>query len=139
MTQEERELVIKDLCARLPYGVKTSYSGYKMTIRGVDVESKTVDVINWGKARFVAVRIEKIKPYLRPLSSMTEEENLSLAEFVGVHVSARHGEIYFPNLSDNTVCNWHKVFDWLNRNMFDYHGLIPAGLANAAPEGTYNN
>ena len=73
------------------------------------------------------------------MSSMTEKENLSLAEFVGVHVSARHGEIYFPNLSDNTVCNWHKVFDWLNKKMFDYRGLIPAGLALETPEGIYNN
>jgi hypothetical protein len=68
---------------------------------------------------------------------MTEDDNLSLAEFVGVRVSARHGEIYFPNLSDNTVCNWHKVFDWLNRNMFDYRGLIELGIAEVAPDGMY--
>ena len=119
MTQEEKELVIKDLCARLPYGVKTSYSGHEMTIRGVDVESKTVDVIDWGKARFAAVRIEKIKPYLRPMSSMTEEER------------QEYGLVLCDELSINQ-------FDWLNRKMFDYRGLIPKGLALEAKEGIYN-
>ena len=110
MTQEEKELLIKD---------KTSYSVYEMIVRGVDVESKTVDVIDWGKVRFAAVRIEKIKPYLRPMSSMTEEER------------QEYGLILCDELSINQ-------FDWLNRKMFDYRGLIPKGLALEAKEGMYN-
>lgn len=129
MTQEDKNLLLQDLCGRLPYGVVVHFEG-------------------WNPEKLTQIDLRELvfndmcgipKPYLRPLSSMTEKENLSLAEFVGVRVSARHGEIYFPNLSDNTACNWHKAFDWLNKNMFDYRGLIPAGLANAALEGMYNS
>ena len=122
MTQEEKELLIKDLCGRLLYGVKTSYSGYEMTVRGVDVESKTVDVIDWGKARFAAVRIEKIKPYLRTLDDLTDEEKRQY-ELLTKH--------YAPNP--------YPVMDWLNEHHVDYRGLIPKGLALKAKEGIYNN
>ena len=139
MTQEERNLLTQDLCARLPYNVKVKHllDTYPSDLLCIDAEKNVVYVNHYGSEG--KYKIECIRPYLRPLSSMTEKENLSLAEFVGVRVSARHGEIYFPNLSDNTACNWHKAFDWLNKNMFDYRGLIPRGLANAALEGMYNS
>ena len=130
MTQEEKDLVIKDLCGRLPYGVKTPYIGFEMTIRGVDVESKTVDVIDWGKARFAAVRIEKIKPYLRPMSSMTEEEKYQYEKTQWEYQAEYCAPEYFDGL---------ESYDWLNAHLFDFRGLIGKGLALEAPEGMYNN
>lgn len=138
MTEEERDLLFQDLCTRLPYEVKVDHFGTVKELLGIMPSSENV-MVGYDINDYEDSVIEDIKPYLRSLSTMTEEENLSLAEFVGVHISARYGEIYFPNLSDNTVCNWHKVFDWLNKNMFDYRGLIPMGLANESPEGMYNN
>lgn len=136
MTQEGKELLIKDLCGRLPYNCVVIIA--EGGIGGIQWTDATLNPYLFNQITEEDAW-EYVKPYLRPMSSMTEKENLSLAEFVGVHVSARHGEIYFPNLSDNTVCNWHKVFDWLNKKMFDYRGLIPAGLALETPEGIYNN
>lgn len=145
MDEKDKDLLLKDICGRLLYGVKTSYSGYEMTIRGVDVESKTVDVIDWGKVRFAAVRIEKIKPYLRPMSTMTEEEKKEYIEYAGYEieesVNGRHYEYYlkdFCGTPNNPSVNADGV-DWLNKKMFDYRGLIPAGLANVAPDGMYNS
>lgn len=135
MIKEEKNLLLQDLCGRLPYGVKTSYSGYEMTIRGVDVESKTVDVIDWGKARFAAVRIEKIKPYLRPMSSMTEEERKEYNDlYYQVPIQRSDGNAY----RDTRMVEALHI-DWLNKKMFDYRGLIPKGWALEAPEDMYLN
>ena len=137
MDEKDKDLLLKDICGRLPYGVKTPYSGYEMTIRGVDVESKTVDVIDWGKARFAAVRIEKIKPYLRPMSSMTESERKEFDDLSKFDEDVWMGnhKVGFPK----NVRIMSKCVDWLNKNMFDHRGLIPKGLALEAKEGMYNN
>lgn len=66
-------------------------------------------------------RIESIKPYLRPMSSMTEEEYDELCE-----------------LANSKFIGDSKEIDWLNKKMFDYRGLIPMGLALEAPEEMYN-
>lgn len=133
MTQEEIELLFQDLCGRLWYSVKISYLGHEMIVRGVDTESKTVDIIDWGKARFAAVRIEKIKSYLRPLSSMTDEEREEFRLLGGV-IS------YNPNHNTYSISAFSpEAYDWLNKKMFDYRDLIPKGLALEAKEGMYNN
>lgn len=135
MDEKDKDLLLKDISGRLPYGVKTSYIGYEMTIRGVDVESKTVDVIDCGKARFAAVRIEKIKPYLRPLSSMTEEERKEYNDlYYQVPIQRSDGNAYRDTKMVETL-----HIDWLNKNMFDHRGLIPKGLALEAKDGMYNN
>lgn len=119
MTQEEKELLFKDLCARLPYGVIVHSSG-------IPHEQKLIGYIP---------DIEKycIKPYLHPMSSMNEEER---KEFQAFHcVEGLHPYFYqqmcnLPNL-DN-------MFNWLNSHHFDYHGLITMGLALEAHDGMYN-
>ena len=126
MIKEDKQLALQDLCARLPYGVIGEYSWKGNEPYNRELTGSLFDEL---KSSWDSTEDSEFLPYLRPLSSMTEEENLGLAEFVGVHVSAKHGEIYFPNLSDNTACNWHKVFDWLNKKMFDYRGLIPRSRA----------
>ena len=113
MKQEDKELLLKDLAARLPHGVcvHIRYKG------GEPCYGKlTSKDIQW----FIDSNIKVIKPYLRPLSSMTEEDNLSLSKYVGCSIRANYGEIYFPNIEDNTLGNWEKIFDWLNAHHFDY-------------------
>ena len=132
MTPEEKELLFKDLCGRLPYGVKVKYPGNEtMEIRGIDSPSRTFSLVKWGEWNYTAVPIceavwdgegaQEFKPYLRPMSSMTEEEY------------AKKGELFGSYILDNNPA----YIDWLNAHHFDYRGLIEKGLALEAPEGMY--
>lgn len=109
MKQEDKELLLKDLCARLPYGVKLQlYNGEldNDTLNSIDTEEYII--VN-GKDD-----IENIKPYLFHLSSMTDKQ---YREFLS---------------TCNGYCDYYwteETFDWLNKNHFDYRGLIEKGLA----------
>ena len=122
MTQEEKQLILKDLNARLPYRVRFKDECYENLqeihyIRDEDVYTRTYPHLPYW--------IETIKPYLRPMSSMTEEEDARRCAFLDDIEGGIDGAI--PN-----------YIDWLNKNMFDYRGLIEKGLALEAPEGMYN-
>ena len=117
MTQEEKLLLFKDLCARLPYGVICQLS-YKTT-------SITEKLGLGGLGHFI-VGDMAVKPYLRPMSSMTEEEE-------DEYMIARQKDIaeaYIHTTPQNAI-------DWLNSHHFDYRGLIEKGLALEAPYGMY--
>ena len=132
MTQEDKELLLKDACARLSYGVKVNIKHnefgdligimdaiYHVEERIiVDNLSKAIASANVRCGGFLLDECE-IKPYLRPMSSMTEEEEDELN-------SARMG-------------NYGEDMDWLNTHHFDYRGLIEKGLAIEALEGMYKN
>ena len=128
MTQEEKELLLRDLCARLPYGVKIMFSSngfhwdWEQTLNDISQCEDGEYVINgWG--------IHGIKPYLRPMSSMTEEER---KEFNSSCV------IIYDEIKGKTILYTIETIDWLNAHHFDYRGLIEKGLALEAPEGMYN-
>lgn len=118
MKEEEKQLLLKDLCARLYYGVKIAAKD--------DDESYTLLAIHPNKDIAVIglqfddvfatskIKIEGIKPYLRPLSSMTEEE-----------------EITFLNKEN------YEIYDWLNAHHFDYRNLIEKNLALEAQSEMY--
>lgn len=118
MKREDKELLLKDLCARLPYGVKIygnySYSDGDKIVD--DIQTKTLDIydIDW-----VINNIE-IKPYLFPLSSMTEEQKIIYGDLCYQIINATPFEIQ--------NC-FNELYDWLIKNNFDYQGLIPMGLA----------
>lgn len=116
ITTEERQLLLADLCARLPYGVNISLDEEcNARLTGIDEDGNlTADI----PADF-AFNIDDIKPYLRPMSSMADEE----------------GKEYNILL---TTGQYFKLVDYLNRKMFDYRGLITMGLALPAPDGMYN-
>lgn len=134
MTQEEKELLLKDLCARLPYGVQVFVEHDKYaqaTLLGVDIKQFSIVFggNNWSSGcNIEGHHIEKykqlVKPYLRPISSMTEEEKETYQMFFN--------EDGLLNTSVDTY------LDWLLEGHFDYRGLIPMGLALEAPEGMYN-
>jgi hypothetical protein len=118
MTQEEKQLLVKDLCARLPYEVQG------ITSEGVVSPLLTKGEADWDILTSLNYRIVKHgwRPYFRSMSSMTEEESeeyKSITEsFIGF------------NIGEDT--------DWLNAHYFDYRGLIEKGLALEALEGMYN-
>ena len=132
MKKEDKEILLKDLSVRLPYGTKFHYSvnNYLMEIIGIDAYSGTVDAIG-DEHRFPAIPIEDVKPYLRPISSMTDVER---QEFVNFHCLK-----LFPIIDKDclTLENELRMFCWLNAHHFDYRGLIEKGLALEAPEGMY--
>lgn len=104
MTQEDRELLLRDLCARLPYS---------LCVRD---EYGDIYYINYNNVHFAnyfdSILNGKIKPYLLPLSSMTEEQQMDLTKFVA-----------------NGIQGENILYDWYNKNHFDYRGLIEKSLA----------
>ena len=121
MTQEYKELLLKDLCARLPYGVKFMYNKNIYTIKGLDLI--VTDEGDWEYAvtakDIAPIEIDFIKPYLFPLSSMTEEQKMFLKQRNWCIAISTSGTV------ETTV----EGIDWLNKNHFDYRGLIEKGLA----------
>ena len=126
MTQEDKELLLKDLCARLPYGVKIQVpyedgSGYFDEIVWEVNNDGPFHVNGWG------IEYEYVKPYLFPLSSMTEEQEReynTLRDFVYAHHYEYEDIVEDIGLYDN----WGSI-DYLNAHHFDYRGLIEKGLA----------
>ena len=113
MNKEDKELLLKDLCARLPYGVKvkTTYLSFAED----KLETKDIN-LNYYNAGYLDNHLIEIKPYLRPMSNMTEEEE---------------------KLWQTRESGFGKDVDFLNARHFDYRGLIPMGLALEATEGMY--
>ena len=123
MTQEDKELLLKDLCARLPYGVKMNHIADNehspKTLIGVAKDMITLG----GLGGYECVDVEDYKPYLFPLSSMTEEQKYEYDELIhSNNIKAIEGFI------TSTDCSTAEI-DWLIKNNFDYRGLIPMGLA----------
>ena len=123
MKQEDKKLLINDLCARLPYGVMIQekciehdeiFLPHPENNRLVNIDIREDLVITNGDSRYY---IEEIKPYLFPLSSMTEEQYDECTN-MGYSVTERWW----------SMANYHQI-DWFNKNHFDYRGLIEKGLA----------
>jgi hypothetical protein len=138
MTQEQKEILIKDLCARLPYGVKCEVVKYRIDgeILFIRNGSSALDLTVDNVKELVTNNMYEIKPYLFPLSSMTEEQKQELNSLLPVGVSLQinsNNFTYFEIDTDIVCCFhiefWDKFFDWLNKNHFDHRGLIEKGLA----------
>ena len=132
MTQEDKDLLLKDLCARLPYGVKV-----KDTYYNYDENSATIWLLdlNTQKVRIFADEdwqsIEYIKPYLFPLSSITEEQREELYK-IGWYLDEDKIYSCFRNYDDanyKTHIDSFELINWCYKNNFDINGLIPMGLA----------
>lgn len=144
--QGDKELLFTDLSARLQYDVKvcikvpnhqkktfeeqvgdlkelTRSGGYLVNSKGIDYRSFNLD----------------IKPYLRKLSSMTEEEYHELEVIAHGCDCVLYAAYYFPAKYNATFKTYNlEVLDWLNKHYFDFRGLIEKGLALEAPEGMYS-
>lgn len=137
MTQSDKDLLLKDLCARLPYGVviqekcveqDETFLPNKEGDRLVNIDAHTHDGVlmtNCGSWYY----LDEIKPYLFPLSSMTEEQKVEFDKMAELDVE------YIITLIKNDVRNWTSGLNrlnWLLKNHFDVYDLIPMGLANDA-------
>jgi len=124
MTREEKQLLLNDLCARLPYGVIVKEND------GVNEnDNKLLDIDMFDGCINYDYIIEDIKPYLRPMSSMTEEEKAFLD-------TTKEIEYTQTGLTGKGVLTLES-YDYLNSIHVDYRELIPMGLALEAKEGMY--
>ena len=141
---EEKELLVKDLSSRLPYGVMCKCYHEEFSIEDEEpfalVYDEKLSIENGSFIGSFSYKIDKIRPYLRPMSSMTEEELHEVQKILGKGVEIHDNFISIVDSSVNafTYLELKAVFDWFNRKMFDYQGLIPMGLALEAPKGMYN-
>ena len=139
MTQEEKSLLLKDLCARLPYGIKGIHREQVHIITNMDSNSLYPSIKVDGYDAWFPV--ETFKPYLRPMSSMTEEQR-DLVEDIsnGWFYINEDGEIY-PMERFTDSCQFEDsilpTFEYLYKEHLDFRGLIEKGLALEAPEGMY--
>ena len=130
MTQKDKELLMKDLCARLPYGVKIKLGDNPNIF---DLEYRIKFAVMYGDSDKLEdiLDVTNIKPYLFPLSSMTEAQQEEFdriyaddMQVVASNLKNRlDGKPYERNLGH------YRHIDWLNANHFDYRGLISKGLA----------
>jgi hypothetical protein len=130
MTQEQKELLLKDLCGRLPHGVKVNNE-----IQG-DFEIYGIcENIVFGRNEVCHIDfdVEKIKPYLFPLSSMTDEQEKDIFHNGKFYIDHHNSICRFPTNEDDydfvTMEDCLEIFNKLNKYHFDYRGLIPMGLA----------
>ena len=145
MTQNEKELLLQDICARLPYGVKCYIPEANDTsILAAVLEDGENTLFNfWEDSRKIQywhqLYISEFKPYLFPLSSMTDEQAEELFGIFGlkcpsteedyIKINEVTGITFFLLNGFDVETHLDKLVDWLNKNHFDYRGLIPKGLA----------
>ena len=158
MKQEEKQLLLKDLCARLPYGVtgvvpvemfngnydlidgSAEYDTMNLKVRleGINADTGDIEVVNTDDRYSMYdltndyFTVEDFTPYLRPMSSMTEIEKEEYDKFFTTITAkeANFGKWISP--ADDVA-----LIDWYNKHHFDHRGLIPMGLALEAPEKMY--
>ena len=120
MTQEQRELLLKDLCGRLPYGVKFRYKYINNFFHEDYATDRLKGVIppyhiihsTRGGDDYLKIEEDEVKPYLFPLSSMTPEQRTS-----------------YNFLSNSGHRSFTGLIDFYHKNHLDWRGLIPKGLA----------
>ena len=128
MKQKEKELLLKDLCGRLPYGVKCNVGDDKpYTLKRIEIDDKNghlLDFIETKDGLNMQVYLSEVKPYLFPLSSMTEGQRKEYHNLCSIGTDECGDIIYFDT---------YESIDYLNKNKFDYNRyLIPMGLAHDA-------
>jgi hypothetical protein len=133
MTQEHKDLLLKDLCARLPYGVKCENHNHvygKNIFKVTDIRDNgyICGIINNRNYWAVFDPLE-LKPYLFPLSSMTEEQKVEFDKMAELDMEYTITQIKNDSLIWTSGLN---RYNWLIKNHFDVYDLIPMGLANDA-------
>ena len=159
MTQSQIDIIKNEIASRLPYGVMVDcklfdkpvigqvYLWHENDFCGVKKTDKYPD--NWDSyADWRTCGWEDIKPYLRPMDSMTDGERKELLEHIlsldtERFEVTRNGGIETVDPNDLSYVYFgagttSRYIDWLNKHMFDYRGLIPMGSALPAPDGMYD-
>ena len=152
MIQEDKDLLLKDLCGRLPYLENcVQYDGKDYVVTGYGHGRVSLLSSMFSSAVGPCPQVEEVKLYLRPMTSMTEEEReelCELCEFFEPYNDRDDFSHYGIEIIEEFCVNDekiplreinYKVIDWLNTHHFDYRGLIERGLALEVPEDMYKN
>lgn len=136
MTKEEKDLVLKDLSARVPYGVYVFCKWKKEAPNGTDgaiftLDSKFLDEMY--NTDCIDVSFDEYMPYLIPLSCMTPDDEIAMAEYAN-NITAPSIWSFF----EHHIHSESLKIDWLNEHFYDYRGLIEKGLALKAPDDMYD-
>ena len=122
MTQEQKELLLKDLCARLPYGVKCNVGDNKpYTLSRIEIDDNNghlLDFIEMKNGLDMQVYLSEVKPYLFPMSSMTDEQTEELIKLINTGQNDN-------NEFMRSLCR----IEFYHKHHIDYRGLIPMGIA----------
>lgn len=126
MKQKDKELLLKDICSRLPYGVKvqTTYINLKSGER----KDIGIDVLTTVEISMLIDGIEEHKPYLFPMSSMTEEQKKEY-ESLCIKETSEYSDLYGIIFAKDHYYDTVESIDYLYKNHIDVRGLIPLGLA----------
>ena len=130
MEENLKQLLLKDLCARLPHNMWVQYEEEKWLVTGYGHGRVLLLPSIFSSVAGPCPLIEDIKPYFRPMSFMTEEERREYDKLIAKCIY--DPEAYFFE-------NYNRLYDWLNAHYFDYRGLIPMGLALEATEEMYKD
>lgn len=128
--EQEKYLLTKVLCEMLPYGIQIAKANVIYPMTGVNIALGYVEL-----AVSERISIEEARPYLRPLSSMTNDERFEYLDFLKVEIQDG------GYVTENYVVRLEYMpglIDWLLKHHFDYRGLIGMGIALPAPEGMYD-
>lgn len=138
MTQEEKQLLLIDLCARLPY---VAFVFIRKPFGCVMSETEEEELTATTLQEFIENDDMHVFPYLRPMSSMTEEECKEFSKISGLLKSKEDNYFsnHLPEWGNSIITErvMVRTIDWLNSHYFDYRGLIPMGLALEAQKDMY--
>lgn len=131
MTQEQKELLFKDLCARLPYGIKAEIKYYDGVYKLQAIYTDGTTYVTRDVGNPIETYFEDCKPYLFPMSSITDEQEKELnkvysdeADLIAEHLKSDiSGNVHTHRFNHQLSLNWYL------KNHFDIHDLIPMGLA----------
>ena len=127
MNYEQKELLLKDLCARLSHGVKVEYNSIACEVLSIDRFHEELTI--WICPGYHPdVKLEDVKPYLFPISSMTEEQQKEYRKACDLDMTILENR---PMKGEPFPAMYNSQ-DWLDVHHFDYRGLIPMDLANDA-------
>ena len=143
MTQEDKELLFIDLCGRIPYKVRIfeiePVNNIQSNLTLLSVTNKESVICITPSGGVIGSSIDAFKPYLFPISSMTEEQTEEVHNLIyqGVSESIEETKEWLKTRKENElrpitltyILSYTLVIDWFCKNHFDYRGLIPMGLA----------
>lgn len=123
MTEPMNKELLIALYGYYPYGVIVEVEGYdRSKLKGIDKGTVSTE-------RGINYPLRLVKPFLRPMDSMTEEEQIKFSSLCELTTDSNGEKVWSVSV---------KGYDWLNENFFDYRNLIPRGMALPASEGMYN-
>ena len=129
MDQKNKALLFVDLCGRYPYGVIVNFDGKKVCVDDIKfIRDDYYLTLKDTEKTYIGVNVERVKPYLRSMKSMTVVEKEEYKKTF---------DTYENGTGTKLVCQSYQTFDWLNVHHFDYRGLIELGLALEAPQNMY--